>query len=256
MAAQNLTPYPEIDALLNELWAGTQAILRDQWVGIYLSGSLAAGDFDPLRSDIDFVIITTGKLPAHLIQSLAALHTRLIGCYPVWGKRLEGPYIPLSSLRCYDPAAADYPSAQTGGSFGIDRQGIDGVIQRHILREHGVVIAGPAPQDLIDLVPPADLRRASAGILKEWWLPQLQDQHRLLERAYQAYAVLTMCRILYTLASGEVVPKPRAARWVQQSLEPRWTFLIERALTWQPDDDVNDLEETLGFIRYTLKQNV
>jgi hypothetical protein len=254
MDAQYLSLYPKINALLNELWAGVQVILGDQWVGMYLSGSLAAGEFDPLRSDIDFVIVTAGDLPPHLVQSIAALHTRLLSRYPVWGKKLEGPYIPLSSLRRYDRAAVDFPSARTGGSFGIDQQGSDGIIQRHILREHGVVIAGPAPQDLIDPVPPADLCRASAVILKEWWLPQLQDQHRLLERAYQAYAVLTMCRILYTLAFGEVAPKPRAARWAQQTLEPRWAALIERALTWQPNDGVNDLEETIDFIRFTLQR--
>ncbi len=92
--------------------------------------------------------------------------------------------------------------------------------------------------------------------MQAWWLPQLQDQHRLLEREYQAYAVLTMCRILYTIAFGEVVPKPRAARWAQASLEKRWSGLIERAQTWQLGDGVDDLGETLDFIRYTLTHSV
>ena len=131
-------------------------------------------------------------------------------------------------------------------------QGIDGIIQRSVLREQGIAIAGPAPRDLIDPVPPDDLRRASIGILHEWWQPQLQDQYRLLVREYQAYAVLTLCRILFTLQFGEVVSKRRAACWAQETLDRRWNALIGRASNWQPDDGVADLGETLELIRFTL----
>ncbi len=250
---RNPTSYPGINALLQDLHAGAQTILGNQWVGLYLSGSLAAGEFDPRRSDIDFVSVTTGELSPTLVQSITALHSQLLERHPAWGIKLEGPYIPLLALRRYDTAPAYFPSARSGGSFGVDQQGIDGIIQRAILREHGLAIAGPAPRDLVDPVPPNDLRRASAGILHDWWLPQLQDQQRLVEREYQAYAVLTMCRILYTLSFGEVVPKPHAARWAKETLDICWTALIERALTWQPSDGIDDLGETLGFIRYTLK---
>ncbi len=158
--ARHPTPYPGINALLQDLKAGTQSILGDQWVGLYLSGSLAAGAFDPQRSDIDFVIATAGELSPALVQSIAALHTQLLDQHPAWGIKLEGPYIPLQALRQYDPTPAYFPSARTGGSFGVDQQGIDGIIHRSILREYGLAIAGPAPRDLVDPVSPGDLRRA------------------------------------------------------------------------------------------------
>jgi 8-oxo-dGTP pyrophosphatase MutT (NUDIX family) len=248
------TPSPDINALLQDLHAEAQAILGDQWIGMYLAGSLAAGEFDPLRSDIDFVVVTASELFPAQVQSIASMHAGLLNRHPDWANKLEGTYIPLLRLRRYNPAAACFPSARSGGSFGIDKQGIDGIIQRAILREQGVPIDGPIPRSLVDPVLPDDLRRASIGILHEWWLPQLQDPHRLLVREYQAYAVLTMCRILYTIAFGEIVPKPRAARWAQEALEKRWAELIGRASNWRPDDGVMDLPETLEFIRYTLKR--
>jgi len=57
---------------------------------------------------------------------------------------------------------------------------------------------------------------------------------RLESPLYQTYAVLTMCRILYTLHHGAVVTKP-----VRRSLGPgrprrRWAALIDCALAWQP----------------------
>ncbi|HWW75524.1 MAG TPA: aminoglycoside adenylyltransferase domain-containing protein, partial [Pyrinomonadaceae bacterium] len=45
----------------------------------------------------------------------------------------------------------------------------------------------------------------------------------------RAYAVLTLCRILYTHAKGKVVSKPRAARWAVKQLPGEWHELVRRA---------------------------
>src|SRR5206468_6240914 len=52
---------------------------------------------------------------------------------------------------------------------------------------------------------------------------------------YRSYAVLTMCRMRYTLQYGVVVSKPMAARWAQAAPDSRWTALIEAALGWSND---------------------
>ncbi len=64
-----------------------------------------------------------------------------------------------------------------------------------------------------------------------------------------------MCRALYTLQHGTVVPKPAAARWAVQALDPRWTGLIERAPVWRHGAPLGDLQETLEFIRYALERS-
>ena len=45
------TPYDEVKAILNEVLTGAQVILGDNFVGMYLDGSLAAGDFAYETSD-------------------------------------------------------------------------------------------------------------------------------------------------------------------------------------------------------------
>jgi len=40
------TPYPELDAVLQELAESVQAVLRDNFVAICLQGSFAVGGFD------------------------------------------------------------------------------------------------------------------------------------------------------------------------------------------------------------------
>lgn len=50
-----LAAYPDVDAVLHTLLASARSVLRDHFIGLYLSGSLASGDFNPQTSDIDFL---------------------------------------------------------------------------------------------------------------------------------------------------------------------------------------------------------
>lgn len=51
-----MTPYPELDGLLDELVARARGILGDGFVGAYLQGAFAVGDAD-LHSDCDFLVV-------------------------------------------------------------------------------------------------------------------------------------------------------------------------------------------------------
>ena len=249
------TLYPDVNAVLHVLLSGVQTILGDHFVGMYVYGSLASGDFNPQRSDIDLLVVTADELPDELLPALEAMHSRITASGLKWATRLEGDYIPQPALRRYDPSQAWYPHLGMDGHFDVEQHGSDGVIQRHLVREQGVVVAGPAPDTLIDPVQPDDLRRAALGILLEWWAPMLHDPARLHSSEYQAYAVLTMCRALYTLQYGSVVSKSVAAQWAQQALGERRAALIERALAWRHGTQLDDLNETLDFIRYTLERS-
>ncbi len=221
---------------------------------MYVHGSAARGTLNPVSSDIDFLVVTADELPEEMIPALREMHARIYASGLPWATKLEGSYIPQNALRRYDPARACHPALRVDGSFDVDHHASDWIIQRHVLREQAIVLAGPHPQTLIDPVTPEDLKRAALGILHEWWLPQLQDISRLRSPEYQAYAVLTMCRILYTLKHGTVVPKPVAALWARASLDGCWVPLIKAALAWRPDVQVDHLHGTLDFIRYTLER--
>ncbi len=247
------TPYPEVNAVLHLLLAEAQAVLGQDFAGMYLYGSLSSGDFNPRTSDIDFLIVTSRELPAEKVQALKEMHQRIAASGLHWAKELEGSYIPLADLRRHDPARAMHPSIGVDWDFGVNPHGSDWIIQRHILRRHGVSLAGPPPASLIDPVSPDELRWAVRDTLNTWWRGHLEDPRRLKSRLYQAFAVLTMCRALYTLQMAEIVSKPAAAAWARGTLPPRWAGLIERALAFEPGDGIDDAAETREFIRYTLE---
>jgi Domain of unknown function (DUF4111)/Nucleotidyltransferase domain len=252
----NPTPYADGNAILRAVLDGARAILGDRFVGMYLYGSLALGDFDPASSDIDFLVVTDADLPADRVEALQALHDRIAARDSPWATEIEGSYIPRDALRRYDPGHALHPLIDRGGRLRLEQHEIDTVIKLHGLRERGIVLAGPPPATLIDPVSPDDLRHAVVELMRIWWAPMRRDPTRLRHYGYQVYAVLTMCRTLHTLRHGTVVSKPVAARWALAELDPRWVPLIERALAWRKDmpDAVNEGEvrATQELIQYTL----
>jgi hypothetical protein len=253
--ATHPTPYPDVNAVLCELLAGVREVLGDQFVGLYLHGSLAHGAFGD-GSDIDFCVATAGELPEEMHADLAAMHQRIASSGLEWATKLEGGYVPKRSLRRADPANAHYPCFDVRTGLYLEPDNGNWVLARHVLREQGVVVAGPSPRDLIDALGPDDLRQAARDILRDWWAPILDDPTRMSHPEYPRYAVLTMCRIFYTLERGTVVSKPVAARWAQGTLDQRWEPLIDRYSRVQSGAESNRLDEVLEFVRYTVERSL
>src|SRR5438105_14200156 len=94
------TPYPELNAVLEDLITSVQIILGDTFGGAWLQGSFALGDFDR-HSDADFVVVVSGELPTDEVSALQAVHRRVYGLGVEWAQHLEGSYFPVSILRDY-----------------------------------------------------------------------------------------------------------------------------------------------------------
>src|SRR5215208_5303582 len=228
------TPYRGVNDILNLLLTGVQEILKNQFVGMYLYGSLATGDFNPESSDIDFLVVTTSTLSHKTIGELESMHQRLWESGQKWASKLEGSYISKRDILHHNPHSAPCPTVNEGNFF-LDQRGSDWIIQRHVIREQGVILEGPDPKTLIDPVHPADIRRAVRGVLNEWWFPMLEDPTWLKTHGgeYHAFAILTMCRALYTLENGTIVSKRVAAQWVQNKLSEDWSQVIEQSILAQ-----------------------
>jgi hypothetical protein len=252
------TPYADVNDALRDLLTGVQAVLGAHFVGMYLTGSLALGDFHPRTSDSDFVVVTTGTLSDDLVGALRDLHARFDTGGSPWAGKVEAVYIPREALREAAPTGAQYPQVEKGRLLFVDQLESGWIFQCYILREHGVALDGPDPRTLIDPVDRDAMRRAATPIAVIWqalahldpaWLAWLR------ERGNQAFVALTLCRLLYTLDSGAVASKPAAARWAQKVLGGRWAGLLARSLAGQhasaatPDSDVAD---TVALIAYTV----
>jgi len=83
---------------------------------------------------------------------------------------------------------------------------------RWVLRERGIALAGPTPRELACEVP-ADLLRRKMRPQIETFLPDLFSWTSFEIAWTQRYAVQTLCRMLYTLDTGEVTSKVGALEW-------------------------------------------
>jgi hypothetical protein len=225
---------------------------------MYLYGSLASGDFDPTTSDIDFLVVTAETLPERMVAELEAMHNETWATSLKRAGELEGSYVPKDLVRRHDPDGAPCPTVNEGHFF-VDKRGSDWIIQRHVVREYGVIVEGPDPKTLIDFVSPDDIREAVLGILHEWWFPMLEDPSWLRDHGakYHAFAVITMCRVLHALEHRIIVSKPKALQWARETLGDPWVERIDKAVAVSRHEKQDQfLDETLDFIRFVKEQTL
>jgi hypothetical protein len=256
--------YPEMASVLQRFVAGVQNALGSNFLGAYLVGSLATGDFD-LDSDVDFLILTNAELSDAEVRSLQTTHVDIhaLGCYPA--EHLEGSYISTDLLNRTDLVGVEPLWFVDNGSTSLERSIHDNRWHvRWILRERGITIIGPDPKTLLHPVPTGALRSEAVAAIQELKSRFVAEIDRPLgwfnTRFGQSFAVLTCCRMLYTCKSGTVQSKLSGVKWAEQSLDPAWCELIRKAWTERTGARFGDkvrqpaqtrlLHETAKFIAY------
>ncbi len=247
------TPYQDINDLLAAWVEGTKRILKDNIVGLYLSGSLTYGDFVPDRSDIDLQAVVKRPLTAKELTLIEQMHQGLSEDYPQWRSRLECSYVPIELLKEVLPPKTPrpwwgfdtlYPNAPAGNEW---------IINHYFLAKYGIALVGP---DFNTLIPPIDMqevRKASARDLFQEWEPKINDHEWLSNSHYQSYLVLNLCRILHTVVGGEPGSKKAAAEWTK-STYPEWQDLIEEAERWEYGVEMNRQNDAIAFITFAVEK--
>lgn len=253
------TPYPELNAVLATFLERTREILRENLKGLYLNGSFALGGFDR-DSDVDFIAVTNADVTAVQEAALQVMHGEVYDLETPWAQHLEGSYITAGLLKRPDPAHTPLLYLDNTARELVRDPHCNTLVVRWTMRNHGIALAGPDPKTLIDPVEPDGLRHEASGVMHKWRREIDATPEMLENRWLQAYAVVTHCRMLYTLQHGTVASKPDAVRWALGALEGRWSGLIERAWADRPNPslksrqqaDPEESRSTLEFIQYAI----
>jgi hypothetical protein len=251
MELSNVTAYGSINGLLAEWVRGTKHILGDDVIGLYLTGSLAYGDFVPDRSDIDLQAVVRRPLTEEELQSIEQLHRRMDTHHPEWAGRTDCSYVPLDLLREVSPPTTPRPWWGLDTMYPAAVAGNEWTINHYLLAKYGVSLAGPDFHTLIPWIDIRDVQRASARDLLAEWAPKIDDASWLSNSHYQSYLVLNLCRILHTTIGGEAASKKVAGRWVKVNY-PRWKDLIEEAERWGYGDVMTRQDDVRAFIRFAI----
>ncbi|HET9224631.1 MAG TPA: methyltransferase domain-containing protein [Roseiflexaceae bacterium] len=247
----------DVTELLDALLLGVQDALGDILVGAYLRGSLALGDFFPVTSDVDVLVVTARPVPDAEFARLADLHARLAASSLTYGKRHEIAYVDRAAWRRFEPGRR-HPSLGQGEALAWSEHRDNWILERWTVRECGVTLIGPEPHTLIDPIAGEDLRAAVRFRLRDWadWADQPDDPDWLLPRAHKAYVVETMCRALSTLACGQLWSKPRAVAWALATLPEPWRSTVERSQAWRTDQtvDLAAVQAAQEFVRWAASE--
>jgi hypothetical protein len=254
-AASPPTIFPELNELLGELVARVESILGDNFVGVYLTGSFALGAADH-QSDCDFLVVTEDRVTADQERALRDLHDEIPTRSGLWTHDLEGSYASRADLKTLAGLDKRWLYVDRGWREMQWSTHCNTEDVRWTLRECGLTLAGPEPRELVHEVP-ADALRSRMRQLTESFLPDLFTWTSFDLAWAQRYAVTTLCRMLYTLDTGEVTSKQASLEWAKHALASRWRDLIqqvldERALGWDPDDPprTESVEATIAFSEY------
>jgi hypothetical protein len=260
-ATMHTTPYPEVNDLLQVLCARIQAALGPKLVGIYLAGSLVYGDFDVATSDIDLLTLITTPLEDAEVAHLKAMHQTIAAEHPRWDDRIETAYVTQDAINRTRTQSSTIANISPGEPFHTLEAGVDWLVNWYLVRARGIALVGPPPARVIAPITHAEYVAVIRRHTRSW--AQWVDDCRQLKG--QAYAILTLCRALYTLTHGEQLSKLQAAAWAMQSF-PQWADLIERALAWRKGagpapvdteeiDAAATFPTTVRFVHFAIQQS-
>ncbi|MEU6511717.1 nucleotidyltransferase domain-containing protein [Streptomyces sp. NPDC046942] len=168
---------------------------------VWAHGSLAGGDYQEGRSDLDLIAVLPAPVSLRTIRRVVSLHR---------GLRTE----PLASkLHCsyLTPAGLDDPdrSHLTWAHQHVMRRPVTPVTRRE-LHDFGRVLHGEAPAGLLPTVPERQLRAFVVRDQRDFWRPNV-DRARLWKRDIWIDAgLLTFARATVTLRDGRLISKREA----------------------------------------------
>jgi hypothetical protein len=187
---------------------------------LYLTGSVALGDYRPGASDVDFLAVTSRPLDAGDLAAVAAAHEGMPAA-----PHYDGIYLERGALAA---APDDCPVVLhvVNGVFRTEQPCAElNPVLWLMLTRCGIAVRGPSTADLDVRVDPQRLRRWNLDNLKSYWQPLAgQIRQAVAGRAGTdaagtagvVWAVLGPARLYYTLATGEVTSKTGAGHYAAQ----------------------------------------
>lgn len=245
--------YPDANRMVEELLARIQTILGAKLVGLYLEGSLVLGDFDPRTSDIDLLAALADDLDDREFAALDAMHTAIAKAYPQWDDRIEVCYIAVDLLRTVKSRTGQIANISPGEPFHRLEARKEWLMNWYLTRERSKTLFGPPPKTIIEPITCEEFIASVKDHARAWdeWVLGMQNRYA------QSYAIMAMCRALYSVRTGDQVSKKQAALWAKDQL-PEWAAVIQNALDWKEagkvaKDDVENFPTTVQFVLYVRR---
>jgi len=205
--------------------------------GLYVTGSLALGDWQTGRSDIDVVAVLAEPPDSEVTGQLAT--AMAMTAEQILPLRLDGPYVSWGDLVV--PSMAVSRPWTLDGVWHVDGDcfQLNPVTWRSV-RRYAITARGPDPATIGIYDNDSDLREFLLGNLTGYWsdvrrelvgaIGEMTSAEATLPAEVIEWSILGVARIHITLESGEIVSKSAAGERLLDRLDGEQRNGVELAL--------------------------
>ena len=245
----------ETRAQVKGLLDALHEVLGNELIAVYLHGSLAMGCFNPVRSDIDLLVVTQDWLSVEVKRRLVEkLLQHSLNPSPI-----EISFLAQEALHSFQhPMPYDlhygeswrerYQQALTNGEWqywnDVLRKDADLAAHFTVTLSRGICLHGKPAQTVLPPVPRQDYIDSIAGDVDE--AAEHMDDNIV-------YFVLNACRVYAHLLEGGVLSKDEGGVWGMQHLPETLRGVVAHALALYRGEQVAphfDEEALLRFRRF------
>jgi predicted nucleotidyltransferase len=239
---------------LTQLTAAIRAQCGSDLLGLYLFGSLAGGGFYPGKSDLDVLAVVTAEVEeGQQLEGLRVMHEAFVAERPAWVERIEVVYVDREVLRTLTGRPRGRIAVVSPGDpLRILDAGFECTLDWYSVTTQGETILGPAPLDLGPEIS-RDVYRDAVEVLLREWSSKVRAPWVAYVPAHQGYVVMTICRALYSLATGEQTTKGEAAAWAAARY-PEWSSFISEAEKRYRADVRDSHDALISFTDHAVAQ--
>lgn len=250
----------EIKDFVTHLLQKTKEILKDEFIGFYLHGSLAMGGFNSKSSDIDVLVITNKTMTVEIKRELAELFLNYSNSpYPV-----EISFVNMEQLKKWThPCPFDFHYSEfwreryqddlSKGTFQYinGELSYDADLAAHItiVNHRGICLEGPPIIEVFPAVPRSHYISSIMGDFQEC-LENIEED--------PIYCTLHLIRVYWYLKEGIISSKQEAGNWGLSSLPKEFNFIIQQVVnSYADENEIYDLKKSdLLALRNYINKNV
>jgi hypothetical protein len=194
-----VAPADDVRPLLDRFTADAGRVLP--LAALWAHGSLALGDFQPGRSDLDLIALVEASVTSGQRQELQRMHEAL------------APLPLAGTLHCSYVVRAELADASREHLTWAHGELLDRVVTpvtRRELHHGGLSLAGPAPAGVVPAVTDQELAGFIRADLRDFWYPATAEVEPWQRDIWVDLGLLTLARARVTLQDGRLITKREA----------------------------------------------
>ena len=234
---------------------GSERILGDNFVGVYLHGSAVMGCYNPEKSDLDFMVVVKDTIPDTIKQEFMDMVVALNEKGPAKGIEMSivkrevcKPFVYPTPFELHFSVMHTKWYQDDPVGYVQNMKGTDKDLAAHftVIGKRGTCLSGAPIDEVFGEVPKADY-------VDSLWSDIEDAEEDIAENTM--YLVLNLARVLAYLKEEKVLSKEEGGLWGFENLPKEYHILLAEALKeYHSEEYAYDLEIAKEYARFMLAE--